>query len=208
VKVLLVGTTTGNGESDLVWVGQGSNCILKNLTPTAPITVFDVAAFGKTYIFVGSDPNVLNGNQFQVANGAGNALPQPPGGTCCAASSDPSDTVTQIGQNPPDFQFKTFHQSTAVSDRKLAFEYDLPNGNGTAVQLNVTARKFSYLTNNNPSNTCTLGYGTSRTYVYNVYTHPDHAPVQNSDSLQGTAVTESFSPPLSCAVQPSIITDP
>jgi hypothetical protein len=42
VKGLLVGTTTGNGESDLVWVGQGSNCILRNLTPTAPITVKNV----------------------------------------------------------------------------------------------------------------------------------------------------------------------
>jgi hypothetical protein len=30
-----------------------------------------------------------------------------PGGTCCAASSDASDEVTQPGTNPPIFQFET-----------------------------------------------------------------------------------------------------
>jgi hypothetical protein len=66
------------------------------------------------------------------------------------------------------------------------------------VQLNVTAREFAYLTNSNPSNACTLGYGTKRSYVYNVYTHPDGKVVLGTDGLSNTPVTESFSPAVSC----------
>lgn len=65
------------------------------------------------------------------------------------------------------------------------------------MQINVTARKFAYLTNNNPSNTCTLKYGTNRSYIYNVYTHPDGQPIAPGIA-QGTAVTESFNPALTC----------
>lgn len=40
VKGLAVGTTTGQGESDLIWVGAGSNCVLRQVAPTpAPINV-------------------------------------------------------------------------------------------------------------------------------------------------------------------------
>jgi hypothetical protein len=39
LKGLAVGTTTANGESDLVWVGQGNNCILKQETTKAQVTV-------------------------------------------------------------------------------------------------------------------------------------------------------------------------
>jgi hypothetical protein len=143
---------------------------------------------------------VFGSNVYQVTNSAGTALPQPTGGTCCAASSEPSDTVTQIpnGNNPFTFQFETTHQSATVGDRTLTFEYDLSGGEGTSVQLSVTAREFAYLTNNTPSNTCTLGYGTNRSYVYNVYTHPDGKVVLASDGLPNVPVTESFSPAISC----------
>lgn len=66
------------------------------------------------------------------------------------------------------------------------------------MQLNVTGRKFAFLTNNNPSNTCKLNYSMeqSRTYVYTVYTHPDKTAVVSTDGLEGTAVEESFTPAL------------
>jgi hypothetical protein len=64
--------------------------------------------------------------------------------------------------------------------------------------MNVTAREFAYLTNASPSNTCTLAYGTNRAYTYTVYTHPDHAAVLPTDGVDGTAVTESFNPSLTC----------
>lgn len=42
VKGLVVGSTTGEGESDLIWIGAGSNCVLRQVTPTASITVSDL----------------------------------------------------------------------------------------------------------------------------------------------------------------------
>ena len=35
-------------------------------------------------------------------------------------------------------------------------------------------------------------------YTYTVYTHPDGLPVDSDSGLQGTAVTETFSPALPC----------
>jgi hypothetical protein len=145
---------------------------------------------------VGSDPNELYGNRYTVLNSALNGAPQPPGGTCCAYSGDPSDGVTSVGTN--EFQFQTLDQSAAIGDRTLTFEYDISGEGGTSVQKNVTARQFAYVTNNTPSNTCTLAYGTNRTYTYTVYTHPDHTALLPTDGLSNTAVTESFSPPLTC----------
>ncbi len=194
----------GSGEEPIgvgyLCEGGDFNCPEQDFGGQSPGTVFDVGAFGPDYIFVGSDPTVYGPNKYQVTNSAGTALPQPTGGTCCAASSDPSDSVTQIpnGNNPFTFQFETTDQSATVGDRTLTFEYDLSDGEGTSVQLNVTAREFSYLTNNTPSNTCTLGYGTKRSYVYNVYTHPDGNVVLGSDGLANVPVTENFSPTISC----------
>jgi hypothetical protein len=131
VKGLLAGSTTGNGESELVWVGSGSNCVLKNIYPRAPIDVFDIGVSGKGYIFVGTDPNVVKGNQFYVTDSTGTKLPQPPGGTCCAATSDPSDTATQTAGPPNNFftfQFTTKDQSSSSGDRTLTFEYSLSGG--------------------------------------------------------------------------------
>lgn len=166
--------------------------------PTLPVNVLSFKATGKNYIFVGTDPNELYGNHYTLTDSTGTQNPQPAGGTCCAASSDASDTYTQTGSNPPIIQFTTLDQSAAAGDRTLTFEYDLPDGGGTSQQINVTAREFAYATNNSPSNTCTLGYGTNRTYTYTVYTHPDHASVLSTDGVSGTAVSEAFNPSLTC----------
>jgi hypothetical protein len=74
-------------------------------------------------------------------------------------------------------------------------QYDLSGGQGTSQQMNVTAREFAYATNDNPSNACSLTYGTDRTYTYTVYTHPDHAALASTDQLGGTLVTEGFNSP-------------
>jgi hypothetical protein len=72
------------------------------------------------------------------------------------------------------------------------------NGASISQTKTVTARKFVYATNNSPSNTCALAYGTNRTYVYTIYTHPDGQPVSPDEGLDGTAATETFSPALTC----------
>jgi len=143
---------------------------------------------------VGADPNELYGNRYEVTNKSGTGPAQPPGGTCCAASSSPSDTVATVGQNPPTFQFTTLVQSATPGDRILTFEYSL-NGQGVSQQMNVTARQFAFVTNNSPSNTCTLGHGTIRSYVYKVFTRPDETAILSTDALSNTAVTETFSAP-------------
>lgn len=144
-----------------------SSCPLTQQEPGGNATVFDVGVLGKSYILVGSDPKVLLANQFQVTNSAHTGAPQPPGGTSSATSSDKSDTVTQV-EGPPnnlyDFQFQTPDQSTALGDRTLTFKYTLSDGEGTSVPQSVTARKFAYLTNNNPSNQCTMPYGSDFSY--------------------------------------------
>jgi hypothetical protein len=78
-------------------------------------------------------------------------------------------------------------------DRTVTFKYTL-SGNFVTQALKVTAREFAYATNNSPSNTCSLGYGTTYLSVYTPYTHPDGAAVQAGIGVQGTPVTESFNP--------------
>jgi len=177
------------------------SCPTEDWGASAPGTVFDVGAAGPGYIFVGTDTHEISANEYQVTNGAHTALPQPTGGTCCMASSDTSDSITQTpnGNNPFTFHIQTLDQSAASGDRRLTFEYNLSNGEGTSVQLNVTARKFAFLTNSSPGNSCKLAYGTARTYVYTVYTHPDKQAVVSSDGLEGTVVEETFNPALTCA---------
>jgi len=198
-----VGTSVITGTAKLQSV-ENPSCRPQVFQSTAPATVFDVGATGPPYIFVGTDTNEIRANEYQVTNAAHSALPQPPGGTCCAASSDPSDsvTLTPTGNNPFTFHIGTMDQSATGGDRTLTFEYVLPDGEGTSVQLNVTAREFAYLTNNDPGNDCHLQYGTNRTYVYTVYTHPDRNAVVANDGLVGTAVEESFNPPLACMGTP------
>jgi hypothetical protein len=172
-----------------------ATCPTGEPAPTSPGTVLSLYVDGKNYIFVGNDSNELFGNRFRMYGDAGFTTdPQPTGGTSSASSSDTSDAITQFSQHPPGFQFQTSDQSAA---RTLTFTYTL-NGQSTNVQKNVIARQFAYLTNNSPSNQCTMAHGTIRQYVYTVYTHPDLKPVLSSDNLEGTAVTESFSPSLQC----------
>jgi hypothetical protein len=71
-------------------------------------------------------------------------------------------------------------------DRTLTFEYKLSSGAAVSRQKMVTARKFAYLTNNDPPNQCTLGHGTDRYYTYTVYTHPDKNAVDGT--LSGMSV--------------------
>ena len=173
-------------------------CPDEQVAATSPGTVISFKATGKSYIFVGTDPNELYGNHYTLTDSTGKQPPQPPGGTCCADSIDASDTVTQTGSNPPIFQFTTLDQSIVVGDRTLTFEYDLSGSPGASQQMSVTARKFAYVTNSSPSNACSLGYGTNRTYVYTLYTHPDGNAVLSTDGISGTAVAESFNPTLTC----------
>ena len=80
-------------------------CPDEQVAATSPGTVISFKATGKSYIFVGTDPNELYGNHHTLTDSTGKQPPQPPGGTCCADSIDASDTVTQTGSNPPIFQF-------------------------------------------------------------------------------------------------------
>jgi len=198
IRGVSVGSPTINAVVYNVPLQEGYICTGPNSCPTStfaessPGTVLSLYVDGKNYIFVGNDSNELFGNRFRMYGDAGFTTdPQPTGGTSSASSSNTSDAITQFSQHPPGFQFQTSDQSVTTGDRTLTFAYTL-NGQSTSAQNNVTARQFSYLTNNNPSSTCTLGHGTSRSYVYTVYTHPDHNAVTGSDNLQGTAVTESF----------------
>jgi hypothetical protein len=198
VTAVGAGTATATADGSILESTGGGTCAFVPVHPSAPVSVISFKVTGKSYIFVGNDPNELFGNHYTATDSTGTQNPQPPGGTCCAASSDTSDTVSQTGSNPPIFQFTTLNQSTTVGDRTLTFEYDLSNGEGASQQNKVTAREFAYVTNSNPSNTCTLGHGTNRTYTYTVYTHPDHTAVLSTDGISGTAVSENFNPSLTC----------
>jgi hypothetical protein len=198
VQGLAEGSTTGLANGN-VFISAGGYCAYDPEEEELPITVFDVGVGGRNYILVGSDSHVTAANQFQFTNQAQNGPPQPPNGTCCAASSDPSDIVTQI-EGPPNnlysFQFQTTDQSTTVGDRTLTFEYDLSDGEATSVQVNVTAREFAYATNPSLSNSCQASggkYGYSYTYVYTPYTHPDGQPI-SAGIAEGAPVTETVTP--------------
>lgn len=203
------GQVTVNGADETEpWSGQSCGAPPAPCPPDQGVSssgngaVFDVGvkAENGNYILVGSDSHIYATNLFQVTNQAQTGAPQPSGGTSSATSGDSSDTVTQT-EGPPnqlyEFRFQTADQSTTVGDRTLTFNYNLSSGAATSVQVKVTARKFAYLTNNTPSNACTLGHGTSRMYVYTVNTHPDNQPL-TPGIAQGTPATESFNPVLTC----------
>jgi len=87
---------------------------------------------------------------------------------------------------------KTTAQSARAGDRTLTVTYAVSGQGQVSKALNVIARQFAYLMNNSPTNTCTLGYGTTRVYVYTPSTHPDKAAVQAGIGVAGTTVAESF----------------
>jgi len=135
-------------------------------------------------IFVGTDPGLSAANTLF-------ATVSPSGGTFTEASSNANDTFTTQGTGQ--WVVNTTTQSTNTGDRRITVTYTVNNQTATQ-SLNVTARQFAYATNNSPSDTCTLGYGTKYLYTYTPYTHPDHAAAQSGIGLSNTAVTESFNP--------------
>ncbi len=180
-------TSGGFGGQAFASDGPGD---LPTTTPGTPVSATggtQISVSGKSFIFVGSDPQELWANSYSAANS------QPSGGTLSATSSDSNDRVTQVAGPPPVVQFTTPDQSASSSDRTLTFTYTA-GGQSPSQTMQVTARQLAYVTNPAPSNTCTLGYGTQQTYIYTVYTHPDKQPVDGTMSLGGTGVTESFAP--------------
>jgi hypothetical protein len=172
-------------------------CPFLDENSTGGTNVFNVAIIGNPYVFVGSDSHIIAANTYFATNGNGGD-PQPSGGIFTATSSDSKDTISTTQSHPPKLTVTTQDQSASTGDRVLTFSYSLSSGASIQLPTGVTARQFAYLTNNNPSNQCTLGYGTDQTYIYTVYTHPDKTAVDSSSGLDGTPVAESFSPALSC----------
>lgn len=168
-----------------------SGCPVENFAQSSGGTVFKFAVLGNPFIFVGTDTNIVSANSFFATDGNGGS-PQPPGGTVSATSSDSNDTFQITQGNNPVVKVTTQDQSTSNLDRTLTFTYTVSGNGSTSQQMNVTARKFAHLTNNSPSNQCTLGHGSKRTYIYTVYTHPDGAALDATSGLSGTPVTEPF----------------
>jgi hypothetical protein len=153
-------------------------------------TVFKFVVSDKAFIFVGTDSTIVSANSFFASDGAGGS-PKPTGGNVSAMSSNSSDTFQITQGSSPQIKVTTQQQSSQNSDRTLTFTYTV-SGASVTQAMNVTARKFFYLTNNSPSNQCTLGHGTKRTYQYTVYTHPDNAALDANSGPTGTPVSETF----------------
>jgi hypothetical protein len=139
-------------------------------------------------IFVGADPNLAAANTIFATDAS------PDGGTFTESSSASGDTFTSVQTGGPGWVVHTSTPSSGVTDRTLTFTYTVNNVKASQ-SLSVTARQFAYATNGSPGNTCSAGYGTTRSYTYTVYTHPDKTAVQPGIGVTGTAVTESFNPP-------------
>jgi hypothetical protein len=133
VKGLLIGSTTGNGESDLVWVGQGSNCILRNLYPTASITVEPEIVFNGKNIN-DTTQSVVVGQQ--IALTASYSLPS--GVTVRSRSWSVAGTTVggfdaaNLGGGPKSTDFNkdsnTFYWVNAGNSLKVTFTLTLSDG--------------------------------------------------------------------------------
>ncbi len=187
-----VGSTNHNALSiNMYWgpkeASNGGSCDLSQQQPSGGTNVTpSLLLQGNQYnsIFVGTDPNLAPPNSIF-------ATVSPVGGAFTETSSVSADTFTPVASGGPGWVVNTTTQSTNTGDRKLTVTYTA--GGQTASQsLNVTARQFAYLANDSPSNTCTLGYGTTYLYIYTPYTHPDKTAVPPGIGLTNTAVTESF----------------
>jgi hypothetical protein len=186
-----VGSTTSTTFAQEEWYVSKYSCpILQRPSNGSDNVNPSLTLQGNQYnsIFVGSDPNLATPNSIF-------ATVKPTGGTFTETSSVTGDTFAPVQSGGPGWVVTTTTQSTNARDRKLTVTYTV-SGNPTPASqfLNVTARQFAYLTNNSPSNTCTLGYGTTQLYTYTPYTHPDKTAAQAGIGLSGTAVTESFNP--------------
>jgi hypothetical protein len=186
--VSLTGNSAGTSNIGLDVLDTGSACE-RVTSATATVTPKLQLTLGNqdNSIFVGSDPNLAPPNSIF-------ATVSPTGGTFTQTSSTSGDSFAPVKSGGPGWVVTTTTQSTSNGDRKLTVTYTVSGQNPVSQSLNVTARQFAYATNNSPSNTCTLGYGTKRTYIYTPYTHPDKTAVQAGIGLSGTAVPESFNP--------------
>ena len=184
-----VGSTTSNTSGNLNSTKQTLQCPVHPFYPSGSVNTIKFQVQGNPYnsIFVGNDPNLSAANSIF-------ASVSPTGGTFTTKSSDANDSFAPVPSGGPGWVVTTADQSQNNSDRVLTFSYTV-TGQGTVYQLlKVTARQFAYATNNSPSDTCTLGYGTTYLYVYTPYTHPDKTSVQAGIGVTGTPVPESFNP--------------
>jgi hypothetical protein len=184
-----VGSATAFAQGNVQVYGGPCGCFYERLEPSAPVTVTPTLVVqGNQYnsIFVGTDSHLSTANTFL-------ASATPAEGTFTETSPASSDKFTAVQSGGPGWVVTTTTQSTKAADRILTFSY-LVNGVKATKSLNVTARQFAYVANNSPTNTCTLGYGTVRVYLYTPYTHPDKTAVQTGIGLSGTPATESFNP--------------
>lgn len=184
----LYGAGAGTAEVDVLVTDQ-YNCTAgaggnTTVTPKLQLTLGNQHGS----IFVGTDTHLSTPNSFF-------ATVLPTGGTFTEASSASGDTFAPVQSGGPGWVVTTKTQSASNGDRKLTVTYTVSGQNPVSQSLNVTARQFAYLTNNSPSNICTLGYGTKRVYTYTPYTHPDKTAVQAGIGVTDTAVTESFNLP-------------
>ncbi|HKO04651.1 MAG TPA: hypothetical protein VJW51_07865 [Candidatus Acidoferrales bacterium] len=164
-------------------------CPLTGFEPSGGDCVIQLMLQGNQYnsLFVGSDPNLAAANSIF-------ATVSPSGGTFTTTSSASGDTFTPVTTGGPGWVVGTTTQSANLRDRTITVTYAVSGQGSVSQSLSVTARQFAYATNNTPSNTCTLGYGTAYLYAYTPYTHPDGTAVQAGIGLTNTAVTESFNP--------------
>lgn len=193
-----IGSTTSYANGQLNSNDVPHMCPLKGFSPQGPDNTiqFNLSP-GNPYqsIFVGTDPGL------HVPNGFTGDV-SPTNGTLTATSSDSHDSFAydSLGAGLPRATITTSDQSTNTLDRLLTFTYAVSGQGSVQRKSTVTARQFAYATNNAPGNICSLGYGYKYEYVYTPYTHPDKTAVQPGIGLDGTAVTENFSPPVGCGV--------
>jgi hypothetical protein len=185
-----VGSTDNLAEGQISVSGR-RQCSTQLGKGSGPSNVLQFVVKGNPYIFVGTDSNIVSANSFFASDGNGGS-PKPAGGTVSASSSDSKDTFQITQGNTPVVKVTTPDQSADDLDRTLTFMYTVSGTGSVSQGMKVTARQFAYLTNNSPSNQCTLGYGTSQTYTYTVYTHPDKTAVDANSGLSGTPVSETF----------------
>jgi hypothetical protein len=180
-----LGVTAGgfNGQS---FEGEGMGSPQGN--STKPVVSFQIVPPAANAILTGNDPAVIAANIYQVI------APMPGTGSVTAVSSQSSDTFAPFAGPPPGTTVTTTVKSTNSNDRTLTFTFTPTGGTSASQAIKTTALQFTYVTNNSPSNTCTLGYGTSRLYNYSVFADPGMQQVPGS--LSGTKVVEAFNPAL------------
>lgn len=179
----------------IVYHFNGNTCSVQSRPPlqsngTGCVGNLAFGATAENFIFVGTDSALANANSYFLRG-------TPSGGAYTGSSSNSPDAVTltfvsSLGLEKVSVQTTT--QSTTSGDRKLTFTYAPLSCQAAALTQQVTARQFAYATNGALSNTCSLGHGYHYDILYTPYTHPDKAAAPPNINLDGTGVTETFSP--------------